>query len=135
MPTGLAVQLLNHSDKMSKKSMAGLEPATLRLEVLRASIAPHGHREYTFIYSIYMDDYIVVKCPHCDSFIFIFKKELNCKIFRHGVYKDTLKQINPHMNKVDCDNLVKNSEILGCAKPFTIVFAHEKYHAEKCDYI
>ena len=23
--------------------MAGLEPATLRLEVLRASIAPHGH--------------------------------------------------------------------------------------------
>ena len=25
--------------------MAGLEPATLRLEVLRASIAPHGPRE------------------------------------------------------------------------------------------
>ena len=54
-----------------------------------------------------MDDYIIIKCPHCDSLIYIKKKELNCKIFRHGVYKQSLKQIDPHMKKIECDNLKK----------------------------
>lgn len=30
---------------------------------------------------------LIINCPHCDSKILINK--INCKIFRHGVYKDT----------------------------------------------
>jgi hypothetical protein len=82
-----------------------------------------------------MDDYIVVKCPHCDSLIYIKKKELNCKIFRHGVYKQSLKQMDPHMKKIECDNLVKKELIYGCGKPFKIVIENNNYHVKKCGYI
>ena len=33
------------------------------------------------------DDYVVVECPHCFMKILVLKKDFNCKIFRHGVYK------------------------------------------------
>ena len=36
---------------------------------------------------------IIVTCPHCNLLIFIFEKEYNCKIFRHGVYKNNISQI------------------------------------------
>ncbi len=63
-------------------------------------------------------EYYVIECPHCHDKILINKKELNCKIFRHGVYKDNLKQINPHESKRECDRLFNNNLIYGCGKPF-----------------
>ena len=59
------------------------------------------------------------------------KKQLNCKIFRCGIYKKTGRQILPHSKKVLCDKLLKNNLIYGCAKPFRFV---GKY-VESCDYI
>ena len=80
-------------------------------------------------------DYIVITCPHCKDYIFVYLKEFNCKIFRHGVYKDSLKQINPHLPKKDCDKLKDNDLILGCGKPFKLIQKDDKIIAEKCDYI
>jgi DNA-directed RNA polymerase subunit RPC12/RpoP len=79
-----------------------------------------------------MGDVIVVKCPHCGDFIYIDKRELNCRIFRHGVYTSTMQQIDPHMCKTECDALADRNEIYGCGKPFRI---DENDVAVSCDYI
>lgn len=63
------------------------------------------------------DNYIVVECPHCELLIFIYKAELNCKIFRHGEDKKTHAQIAPHGAKDSVDL----QGIYGCGKPFRIV--------------
>ena len=59
------------------------------------------------------------------------KKQLNCKIFRCGIYKKTGKQIPPHSKKTICDNLAKNNLIYGCGKPFI----YKDDYVEPCDYI
>ena len=50
-------------------------------------------------------------CPHCEDFIIIEK--LNCGIFRHGVCKETHKQIDPHLSRDKCVLLIKNDLIYG----------------------
>ena len=80
-------------------------------------------------------EYIVIQCPHCKDSVLIYLKELNCHIFRHGIYKNNLKQIDPHLNKEKCDNLYKNNLIYGCGKPFKIIKKNEEYLSEICDYI
>ena len=82
-----------------------------------------------------MIDNVIVKCPHCDLLIFVYFKELNCRIFRHGIYKTTLKQIDPHLPKIDCDRLKTNDEIIGCGKPFVIVNIRNTPIAVSCGYI
>jgi hypothetical protein len=75
---------------------------------------------------------MIIQCPHCDCDILITK--INCKIFRHGVYKNTFKQINPHLDKDSCDKLIKNDLIYGCGKPFELILNNNEYIAIKCDY-
>lgn len=89
-----------------------------------------------------MSDYLILECPHCKSFIQIYLNEINCAIFRHGVYKSNMKQIPPHTCKTDCDTLISNNLIYGCSKPFKIVKTTENnndvnlnYKLEICDYI
>jgi hypothetical protein len=53
-----------------------------------------------------MNDEEVVCCPHCNGFIIIEK--LNCGIFRHGTYKDDGKQIDPHLCKEECEDVVSH---------------------------
>lgn len=77
-------------------------------------------------------DYIIVKCPHCNQSIQIFKKKLNCRIFRHGVYKKNGNQISPHTAKSVCDKLTLNDLIYGCGKPFRI---NVDNMIEICEYI
>lgn len=61
----------------------------------------------------------VIECPHCGILIEVV--ELNCRIFRCGVYKDnSYTQIDPHLPKVQCEELVLNNSIYGCGKPFRI---------------
>lgn len=79
--------------------------------------------------------FIIVACPHCDEFVLIHKNEINCKIFRHGVYRNTLKQINPHLDKASCDILFEKEKIFGCGKPFCLEYTHKVWEAKKCDYI
>ena len=79
---------------------------------------------------------LVVQCPHCKYPILI--EELNCRIFRHGVFKINGTQINPHAPKDLCDFYVKNDLILGCGKPFQIIqnqHSDEPFIAIICDYI
>ena len=40
--------------------------------------------------------------------------------------KDTYKQVNPHLSKFDCDNLVKENKVIGCCKPFEIIVNAKK---------
>ena len=83
---------------------------------------------------------IIVDCPHCQLPVLIMSNEINCAIFRHAIYKNTSKQINPHMPKDKCDNLFKTGRIIGCGKPFKLVARTDKeaaanYEAVECDYI
>lgn len=79
--------------------------------------------------------YIVTPCPHCYEEVIIYLSELNCRIFRHGTFKESMEQIPPHLNKEMCDQLVRDEKIFGCGKPFRIIEIEGKYKAEICDYI
>ena len=72
---------------------------------------------------------LIINCPHCNDFIIIEK--IACNVFRHGILKSSLKQINPHSPKKICDLYVKNNLIYGCGKPFTI----KNNKGEICKYI
>lgn len=50
-----------------------------------------------------------VICPHCQGIVII--EQLNCKIFRHGIFKRSGKQIPPHAPKAECDVWVEKGEI------------------------
>lgn len=65
--------------------------------------------------------HVLVDCPHCQLPIFVYRKDFNCCIFRHGVFKSTLQQIDPHLPKPHCDYLKQNDLIIGCGKPFRLV--------------
>lgn len=75
----------------------------------------------------------IVKCPHCNEFIIIEK--INCGIFRHGIIKSTLKQMEPHLPKDKCDHLKEENLIFGCGKPFQILIVNGEMVVQKCDYI
>ena len=60
------------------------------------------------------------KCPHCGGSIEVLKKDLNCKIFRHGIYKETMQPLAPHSSKDICDEARMSGKIYGCGKPFKI---------------
>jgi hypothetical protein len=77
---------------------------------------------------------LIVICPHC--FCQVEIQEINCAIFRHGIYKQTYQQIPPHSSKQECDRLIENNEIWGCGKPFRLVKNNtDHYEAIICDYI
>lgn len=75
-----------------------------------------------------------VQCPHCKEYVII--EQINCAIFRHGIYKNNYIQINPHLPKNNCDELVSNDLIYGCGKPFKIEKNNNnEWIAIICDYI
>ena len=64
--------------------------------------------------------FLYIQCPHCERAIEII--ELNCCIFRCGVYRDNInQQIDPHLGKEACEDLVRQETIYGCGKPFQII--------------
>ena len=81
------------------------------------------------------DDIYVFICPHCKEDIIVLKNELNCKIFRHAVFKSNYKPIDPHATKQECQRLIDNHLIYGCGKPFIIIESENEYKVEICDYI
>tara|TARA_Y100000816_G_scaffold150197_1_gene106879 strand:- start:1083 stop:1349 length:267 start_codon:yes stop_codon:yes gene_type:complete len=88
-----------------------------------------------------MDDTILLVCPHCESMMELIKSQINCAIYRHGVYKSTGQQIDPHAKKEICDKLVETDSIYGCGKPFKLfqnknpISKTIEYYVEKCDYV
>ncbi len=85
--------------------------------------------------------YIYISCPHCENLVEINISQINCTIFRHGIYKKNMTQIHPHASKDFCDNLVKYNEIYGCGKPFKLFYNRNptnnvvRFYAEICDYV
>lgn len=79
-----------------------------------------------------MDSIIIGYCDHCSSYFIVLDNQINCGIFRHGVYKTNLNQpIPPHLDKKSCDELVQQGKIYGCGKPLR--WDGTKFN--KCDYI
>jgi len=77
---------------------------------------------------------IIVECPKCKCSIII--EQLNCKIFRCGIYKNTYIQIPPHSNKDFIDNLLSQNKIYGCGEAFRIIMNNKnEYEAIKCSYL
>ena len=85
------------------------------------------------------DKEIILECPHCKGVVVVLEKQLNCKIFRHGIFKKNGMQIDPHLKKIDCDMLLRDKKIWGCGKPFKVFETNlnksKKYYTEICDYI
>ena len=82
-----------------------------------------------------MGDPIVIQCPNCQAFIEVLREQVNCAIFRHGIYKKDLKQMDPHAPKEVCDELVRQELIYGCGRPFKLCQVEGTWYAVKCDYI
>ncbi len=70
-----------------------------------------------------------VNCPHCGIKIEI--AEINCGIFRCGVYKTTGEQVSPHLSKSECELLKNADKIWGCCRPFR----YREGELVVCDYI
>jgi hypothetical protein len=81
------------------------------------------------------DEYLVFPCPHCDEMVLVYKNDINCGIFRHSIYKENYKKVNPHLPKKLCEYLISNELIYGCSKPIRVFICNDKYEVEKCDYI
>ncbi len=76
----------------------------------------------------------IITCPNCNDILII--SELNCCIFRHGIYKKTNTQIDPHLSKEMCDKLIETNKLYGCGKPFQIIIQDDgTLIVQKCDYI
>jgi hypothetical protein len=76
----------------------------------------------------------IITCPNCNSYLSI--TELNCGIFRCGVYKDSNEQIDPHLSEENCKKLIETNQIYGCSKPFQIIVQDNgDLIVQKCDYI
>jgi len=74
-----------------------------------------------------------VQCPHCKEYVII--EQVNCAIFRHGVFKNSHLQINPHLSKYECDELVEKNLIYGCGKPFKVELKDNIWIGIECDYL
>jgi len=61
----------------------------------------------------------LIICPHCSEYILI--QELGCGIFRHGIMKDTMKQLHSLTSKEECNYLRYNDLIFGCGGQFRII--------------
>ncbi len=84
------------------------------------------------------DDYTIIFCPHCSEPILVYHSEINCTIFRHGIFRHTGEQMNPHAPKEECDRLFRDGLIYGCGRPFRVIKRDTErptYYSEECDYI
>ena len=86
-----------------------------------------------------MDNDLLFSCPHCELLICVKRNEINCGIFRHGVYIKSGLQINPHLCQRECEDLYNSNSIYGCGKPFRVSINNNGGEVgvvlEKCDYI
>jgi hypothetical protein len=80
------------------------------------------------------DPLIITPCPHCFDEVIIYENEINCNKFVHAYYKDNMEQVNPHLNKEMCEQLLKDNKIHGCGGAFTLKICNDKYEAHKCDH-
>jgi hypothetical protein len=79
---------------------------------------------------------LILNCPHCNEFIIVHHEEIQCGIFRHGIYTNNLEPVDPHLSQKQCESLVMQKMIYGCGKPFQLFFdSSNNPYTQKCDYI
>jgi len=66
-------------------------------------------------------DPLVFACPQCGGTVVVQRSEVNCKIFRHGVFRATGEPVPPHASEAECSEWTKTESIWGCGKPFHLV--------------
>lgn len=81
------------------------------------------------------DNFYIFTCPHCGLYIQVHKDEINCRIFRHAIYKNNFLQINPHTSEDECNKLKETGQVYGCTKPFMLVKYNDQYMVQICGYI
>lgn len=81
------------------------------------------------------DRMYVFECPHCSHLVQVSKADLNCRVFRHAVYKKNGRPINPHASEQQCKELVSSGKVHGCAGPFRIVDREARLFAVACEYV
>jgi len=67
---------------------------------------------------LHVDGFYYFECPHCKNMVQVKDNEVNCTIFRCGVFKQGGGNIPPHTKKEECDRLFDEGKIYGCSKPF-----------------
>ena len=75
-------------------------------------------------------DYQLFDCPVCQLPLQIFKREIDCAIFRHAIMKNGTI-VGSHASKEEIDKLIATDSIWGCGAPIRLI--GDKL--EKCDYI
>jgi len=80
-------------------------------------------------------EFYIFTCPHCEGTIIVNRNELNCRIFRHGIFRHSGEQMNPHSPKEECDRLAAENQIIGCGKPFLVEGEGCEAKAVECGYI
>jgi len=70
----------------------------------------------------------LVNCPACKEPVLI--DQVNCGIFRHAFYTDTLKTVDPHASKRHIMETMACGRLGGCGAPFEVVDGR----ARMCDY-
>jgi hypothetical protein len=81
-----------------------------------------------------MSDFHHLICPHCQGSVIVY--EMNCRIFRHGIFLHNGDQIPPHASKIDCDQWAEQGLLAGCGKPFQVIRQEDGTElAIPCDYI
>ena len=82
---------------------------------------------------------ILFECPHCQEPVLVERDQVNCAIFRHGVFKTTGQQMDPHAPKAHCDQVAAEGAIWGCGKPFRLVLDTKAkdgtFSAQICEYL
>jgi hypothetical protein len=77
----------------------------------------------------------IFTCVHCNLFVLVKVSDINCKIFRHGAFKDSGEPINPHETLENCNNLLQLNKVYGCCKPLQIIEINKELFATSCDFI
>jgi hypothetical protein len=75
---------------------------------------------------------LIFPCPHCGLMIVVARRDLRCRIFRHGVGRDQAA-LPPHSSREVCERLA--GDMYGCTGPFRLVERGGRWYPEVCDYI
>ena len=82
-----------------------------------------------------MSSDLYITCPHCDCIFMVLPNEINCRIFRHFVFKDSFEQLNPHASESECNRVVQENLGYGCAKPIELIRdGKDNWIPVKCTY-
>ena len=83
------------------------------------------------VYYIDEEKTIRFECPRCKVQIEVKENDINCKIFRCGVFKSNFLPIYPHLSLIECEKLIEQDKIYGCGASLELV---DKNIVVKCDY-